>query len=194
MVWGLRGYNVVGGRWEGKPTKTPLDGLPRATPGRIVRRMNDGLPYRPCVGVVLVNAAGLVFVGERADTPDAWQMPQGGIDAGETPKEAALRELEEETGVPALLVEVEAETAGWVRYDLPDNLVGKMWKGRYRGQEQKWFLLRFRGEDSDIDIHKHHHEFARWRWSRPEEVLAHIVPFKREVYATVLSEFGERFR
>lgn len=153
--------------------------------------MSSDLPYRPCVGVVLANAHGLVFTGERADTPGAWQMPQGGIDAGESPRDAALRELEEETGVPARLVSVEDETSDWIRYDLPDHLIGKVWKGRYRGQEQKWFLLRFRGQDRDIDITKHHKEFARWRWSRADEVLEHIVPFKRQVYEQVLAAFQE---
>jgi putative (di)nucleoside polyphosphate hydrolase len=148
------------------------------------------LPYRPCVGVLLANRDGLVFAGERIDTPGAWQMPQGGIDMGETPREAALRELHEETGVPPALVTVEAETAGWVRYDLPADLLGKVWKGRYRGQEQKWFLLRFRGADADIDIATKHPEFSRWTWLSPEDLQARIVPFKRAVYAEVLAELA----
>jgi putative (di)nucleoside polyphosphate hydrolase len=152
----------------------------------------ESLPYRPCVGVMLANPQGLVFVGERIDTPGAWQMPQGGIDKGETPREAALRELEEETGVAAGLVAVEAETPGWVRYDLPDHLLGKTWKGRYRGQEQKWFLLRFHGADDDIRIGTAHPEFARWRWSAPDELLGAIVPFKRAVYTQVLAAFDGR--
>ena len=119
-------------------------------------------------------------------------MPQGGIDKGESPRDAALRELHEETGVPAALVTVEAETAGWVRYDLPPDLLGKVWKGRYRGQEQKWFLLRFHGTDSDIDIATQHPEFSRWRWLPPADLLAAIVPFKRAVYAEVLAELGPR--
>lgn len=154
--------------------------------------MTDDLPYRPCVGVVLANPDGLIFTGERIDTPGAWQMPQGGIDDGETPEGAALRELEEETGVPQRLVKVEAETDGWIRYDLPDHLLGKVWKGRYRGQEQKWFLLRFQGSDADIDITRHHKEFARWRWSSADEVLDNIVPFKRAVYDLVISQFRDR--
>lgn len=154
--------------------------------------MTDDLPYRPCVGVVLANPDGLIFTGERVDTPGAWQMPQGGIDDGETPEGAALRELEEETGVPQRLVKVEAETDGWIRYDLPDHLLGKVWKGRYRGQEQKWFLLRFQGSDADIDITRHHKEFARWRWSSADEVLDNIVPFKRAVYDLVISQFRDR--
>jgi putative (di)nucleoside polyphosphate hydrolase len=148
------------------------------------------LPYRPCVGVVLADATGRVFAGERIDTPGAWQMPQGGIDPGETPEMAGLRELEEETGVDRALVRVEAETADWVRYDLPPELLGRVWKGRYRGQEQKWLLLRFSGTDADIRIETAHPEFARWTWLRPEELLERIVPFKREVYRVVLDAFA----
>lgn len=153
--------------------------------------MKHDLPYRPCVGVVLANAQGLVFTGERVDTPGAWQMPQGGIDDGESPRAAALRELEEETGVPAALVSVEAEASDWIRYDLPDHLLGKVWKGKYRGQEQKWFLLRFQGVDGDINIGKHHKEFARWRWSSADDVVENIVPFKRHVYRQVIEVFRD---
>ncbi|WP_113912069.1 RNA pyrophosphohydrolase [Roseovarius dicentrarchi] len=149
------------------------------------------LPYRPCVGVMLVNAAGHVFVGQRIDTAEpAWQMPQGGIDAGEDARAAALRELVEETGVTADLVRIEAETADWARYDLPHDLVPRMWKGRYRGQEQKWFLARFHGDDSQIDIQTDHPEFSEWRWLPPSDLAAHIVPFKRAVYTAVLQEFA----
>ncbi|MDJ0640582.1 MAG: RNA pyrophosphohydrolase [Paracoccaceae bacterium] len=154
--------------------------------------MSTQLPYRPCVGVVLANEDGLIFTGERIDTPGAWQMPQGGIDEGETPEAAALRELEEETGLPAHLVTVVAQTPDWVYYDLPDHLIGKVWKGRFRGQKQHWFLLRFQGVDTDINITKHDHEFARWRWSTPDQILSDIVPFKREVYDQVIAEFQEK--
>lgn len=154
--------------------------------------MNAPLPYRPCVGVVLANPKGLIFTGERVDTPGAWQMPQGGIDEGEAPRAAALRELEEETGLPADLVRVEAELPDWVLYDLPDHLIGKLWKGRFRGQTQKWFLLRYEGPDTAIDIAKHDHEFARWRWSTADEVLRDIVPFKRAVYDQVIEAFRDQ--
>ncbi len=152
-----------------------------------------GLGYRPCVGAVLMNSNGSVFIGERVDTPNAWQMPQGGIDDGESPESAALRELEEETGVTSDLVQVVDETPDWIRYDLPDHLIGKVWKGRFRGQEQKWFLLRFEGTDQDIRIDTAHPEFSDWKWVRPEEVIEGIVPFKRTVYAQVLEQFAPHF-
>lgn len=151
------------------------------------------LPYRRNVGVMLANPAGHVFVGQRIDNDQAaWQMPQGGIDKGETPRDAALRELEEETGVSPALVTVEAETEGWLTYDLPHDVVPRIWKGRYRGQEQKWFLLRFQGPDSAIDLATEHPEFSSWRWLPPSELVASIVPFKRAVYEAVLREFGPR--
>ena len=159
--------------------------------------MNDrtgpmGLPYRPCAGVVLINGDGLVFAGQRIDTPDAWQMPQGGIDAGETFHEAALRELVEETGVSTDKVEILAETPDWVYYDLPPHLLGKAWKGRFCGQRQKWLLLRFTGQDGDVNIATDHPEFDRWQWMRPDDLLDSIVPFKRQVYAEVLDIFRDR--
>lgn len=151
------------------------------------------LPYRPCVGVMLVNAAGHVFVGQRRDRDqDAWQMPQGGVDAGEEARAAALRELWEETGVTAAKVTVEAESAGWLPYDLPHDLVPRIWKGRYRGQAQKWFLMRFQGVDGDIDIATEHPEFSEWRWLPAGELVASIVPFKRAVYEAVLAEFSDK--
>ena len=150
----------------------------------------EKLPYRPCVGVMLVNAAGHVFVGQRLDNDaPAWQMPQGGVDKGEEPRAAALRELWEETGVTADLVTVEGETDGWVSYDLPHDLVPRIWKGRYRGQKQKWFLLRFHGTDADVNIATDHPEFSEWRWLPPEDLPAAIVPFKRVVYEQVLDQF-----
>lgn len=157
------------------------------TPDDIAR-----LPYRPCVGVMLARPSGEVFVGQRIDSDSpAWQMPQGGIDPGETPRDAALRELSEETGVPPSLVEIEAETAGWVPYDLPHDLVPRLWKGRFRGQKQKWFLMRFHGQDSDIDITLPPREFSQWRWLAADQLVDQIVPFKRHVYAAVMQEFGD---
>ena len=153
----------------------------------------EKLPYRPCAGVMLVNEQGKVFVGQRIDSEyDAWQMPQGGIDDGEDPRDAALRELWEETGVRADLVTVEAETEDWVPYDLPHELVPKLWKAQYRGQMQKWFLLRFHGQDSDVDITVPPAEFSEWRWISPEELPGAIVPFKRSVYERVLAEFRDK--
>ena len=151
------------------------------------------LPYRKNVGVMLANAEGHVFVGQRIDNPGpAWQMPQGGIDKGETPKDAALRELEEETGVTPDLVTVEAETDGWLSYDLPHDLVPNIWNGKWRGQEQKWFLLRFHGQDSDVKIDTKHPEFSQWRLMPASQLVDNIVPFKREVYTRLLAELGDK--
>lgn len=150
------------------------------------------LPYRPCVGVVLINNDGLIFTARRRDAPDAWQMPQGGIDPGESIDAAAYRELQEETGVSrARIID---RLPDWVTYDLPDNLVGKVWGGRYRGQKQMWVAMAFDGDDGEIDLDHHAPgfdtpEFDSWRWSTPESVLSDIVPFKRYVYARVLDHF-----
>ena len=154
----------------------------------------DHLPYRPCVGVMIRNADGHVFVGQRKDHyQDAWQMPQGGVDKGEDPRLAALREMWEETGIAPELVTVVAETDEWIPYDLPDELKGKMWKGKYRGQEQKWFLLDFHGTDDQVNIETDHPEFSAWRWLPPSELVTHIVPFKRAVYERVLDLFDGHF-
>ena len=151
------------------------------------------LPYRPCVGVMMINPRGHIFVGQRKDTKEpAWQMPQGGVDRGEKTLDAAYRELWEETGVEARLVTLEAESSRLIPYDLPHPLVPKVWKGRYKGQEQKWFLFRFHGADTDIEIETEHPEFSEWRWMLKEELVDSIVPFKREVYEQVLAEFEDK--
>ena len=153
----------------------------------------DHLPYRPCAGFMLVNAEGLVFVGERIDASahGFWQMPQGGIDKGEDVRDAALRELEEEIGVGSHLVEIIAQGSQPFLYDLPPELLGKVWKGKYRGQEQYWFLGRFLGSDADINLEAHDPpEFHAWRWVAPADLPALIVPFKRDVYEALVAEFG----
>lgn len=150
----------------------------------------ETLPYRPCAGIVLVNQAGKIFVGSRLDMPsEAWQMPQGGIDDGESPRQAALRELYEETGVTADKAEIIAETADWMPYDLPPEMVVRLWGGRYRGQTQKWFLIKFLGDDDDIDLSVHHREFSDWKWADPETLPGQIVRFKSDLYARVLAGF-----
>ena len=155
---------------------------------------SSSLPYRPCVGVMLVNAEGRVFVGKRIDNKegDAWQMPQGGIDEGEDLRSAALRELREETGLCETLVTLLAQTSEELLYDLPEELLGKLWGGRYRGQRQFWWLARFTGEDADIQLDAHDPpEFCEWKWVEPEELPDLIVPFKKRVYRAVIEEFRE---
>jgi len=150
------------------------------------------LPFRRNVGVMVINAAGEVWVGQRNDRyKDAWQMPQGGIDAGEDAQTAALRELEEETGITRDLVDVVAESEGWIPYELPHELIPKLWKGKYRGQEQKWFLLRFKGTDAQVNIATDDPEFSAWRWMPPADLPDAIVPFKRDVYVAVLAAFAD---
>ena len=150
----------------------------------------DALPYRPGVGIMLLNRHSQVFVGRRIDTrSEAWQMPQGGVDEGETSSQAVMRELLEETGTDN--AEIIAESKGWFQYDLPDYLIPKLWNGKYRGQRQKWFALRFMGSDACINIHTEHAEFMQWRWATVEELLDIIVPFKRKLYIGVLEEFKD---
>ncbi|KIC51814.1 RNA pyrophosphohydrolase [Tateyamaria sp. ANG-S1] len=151
----------------------------------------EKLPYRKNVGVMVMNGDGLVWVGQRKDRfKDAWQMPQGGVDKGEDAQAAALRELEEETSISPALVDVVAETADWLPYELPHDLIPQLWKGKYRGQKQKWFLLRFNGSDAQIDLETAHPEFSAWKWMSPAELPEAIVPFKRDVYVRVLEEFA----
>jgi len=150
----------------------------------------DDLPYRPCVGIMLIDARGLIFVGQRLDAAvPAWQMPQGGIDEGEKLRAAAWRELREETSISADKAEVLVKMDGWLTYDLPPDLLGKAWGGKYRGQRQKWFLMRYTGADDAIRLDTDHPEFARWKWIEADEMLAGIVPFKRDVYARVIDAF-----
>jgi putative (di)nucleoside polyphosphate hydrolase len=160
-----------------------------------------GLPYRPCAGVMLINREGKVFVGQRADRSEEgvdacwWQMPQGGLDESEDPEAGARRELAEETGVTS--ARFVARTRDWLTYDLPAELVGVAWDGRYRGQKQLWFAAKFEADDSEIDIGPrdgHEQEFDAWRWVSLSELPGLVVPFKREVYAAVVAELGEYAR
>lgn len=153
------------------------------------------LPYRPCAGVMLLNREGKVFVGQRLDSVvEAWQMPQGGIDPGEEPLDAAFRELGEETGIARHHADLLAESPGELFYDLPEDLVGKIWKGKWRGQRQRWFLFRFLGEDNDIDIQTAEPEFRAWRWVEPSALPDLIVPFKRALYTEILELFAPHLR
>lgn len=159
----------------------------------------EDLPYRPCVGLAVFNAEGRVFVGRRLGGPEhvdathSWQMPQGGIDDDEDPYEAALRELYEETNIRSIRKLGEVE--GWLKYDIPKDIAGEAWKGKYRGQKQKWYALRFTGDESEIDIATpgggdHKPEFVEWRWEQLQNTPELIVPFKRRVYDDVVKAFG----
>ena len=156
---------------------------------------HEDFPYRPCVGIVLLNSAGLIWIGRRCqniiEDPENWQMLQGGIDADEDPAKAARRELAEETG--AENAEIIAEATVWHHYDLPADMLGVALQGKYRGQRQKWFAMRFRGQDADFNIHAplggHEPEFDQWRWAGMDEVMSLIIPFKRPVYEAVFEEF-----
>lgn len=161
-----------------KPAPTPL------SEEEIAR-----LPYRPCVGISLFNQKGQVFVAQRIDNPGpAWQMPQGGIDAHEEPLQAAWREMREEIGTDR--ARYIGESKDWLQYDLPVELVPQIWKGRFRGQRQKWYAFRFIGDDRDINIATEHPEFSAWRWADLEEIPSLIVPFKRQLYQDLVAEFG----
>ncbi len=154
------------------------------------------LPYRPNAGLVVLNKQGQIFAGKRIDTAgEAWQMPQGGIDKGEEPEACAYRELEEETGIQASNVELIAVLPDWVKYDFPKELAAKLWVSRsgepkFRGQKQRWYLMRFLGEDADVNIQTKHPEFCEWRWMHPDQLIDNIVPFKREIYRQVLAGFA----
>jgi putative (di)nucleoside polyphosphate hydrolase len=183
-------------------------GEPRPAAGSDHRRRRKGeaelmrfedLPYRPCVGLMVLNRAGLCFIGRRVGGPEHvdlthhWQLPQGGIDAGEEPWPAALRELREETNMSS--VERIGEIADWLKYDIPREIVGEAWNGKYRGQMQKWFALRFTGADSEIDVENpagaQQAEFTAWRWEAMRNVPGLVVPFKRAVYQRVVNEFAK---
>jgi len=153
----------------------------------------DNRPYRPCVGIMLVNAEGDVFVGNRIDTPgDHWQMPQGGVDDGEAVDVAVMRELGEEIGTQKATIIMQSNI--WHAYDLPSDLSRKIWKGRYRGQKQKWFLMRYDGDDNDINLEAHKPEFSEWRWSPLNDLCDRIVPFKRDIYEKVVEEFSTHIK
>jgi putative (di)nucleoside polyphosphate hydrolase len=159
----------------------------------MAKRSVQSLPYRPCVGVMLLNRDGAVFVAKRIDMPsDAWQMPQGGIDRGEDPRAAALRELEEEIGTTK--AEIVGELPEWLDYDLPTELQGRLWGGRYRGQRQKWFAMRFTGTDADIDIKTRHPEFSAWKWAPIETLPDLAIWFKRPIYERLVAEFRKHAR
>jgi putative (di)nucleoside polyphosphate hydrolase len=159
----------------------------------------ESLPYRPCAGMMVLNRQGRVFIGRRTTGPEhidavhVWQMPQGGIDEDEDPYEAALRELYEETSIRS--VEKLGEIAGWLSYDIPRDIVGRAWSGKYRGQKQKWYALRFTGAENEIDIldpgDGHEPEFIDWRWAKMNELPGLVVPFKRQTYERVVKEFGK---
>jgi len=147
------------------------------------------LPYRPCVGIMILNKKGEIFVAKRIDTMvEAWQMPQGGIDEGEDATETAFREMEEEIGTRN--ADIISSHEGWLSYDLPDHLIGKVWKGKYRGQRMKWFLMQYLGQDSDININTDHPEFSEWKWISIDDLVQSIVEFKRPLYTQLVAHFG----
>ena len=146
--------------------------------------------YRPCVGIVLINN-GSIFAGQRLDyKSDAWQMPQGGIEENESPKRAAIRELKEETGIKKKHIKIILESKNWINYDLPKDLIPKLWNGKFVGQSQKWFAMEFLGSDSDVNINTKNPEFSKWQWMTKNKLLDSIVPFKKRVYENILSQFS----
>ncbi len=151
--------------------------------------MSSSLSYRLGVGLVIINNESKIFTGRRLDGTRAWQMPQGGIDDNEIPIEAVYREMGEETGIEKCKVALLKQSKHWYRYDLPKEIQGNFWGGKFRGQSQKWFLLKFLGVDTDIDIETKEPEFSEWRWSKKTDMLDSIVPFKKSLYQAVLKEF-----
>mgnify|MGYP001172015367 FL=1 len=148
--------------------------------------------YRPCVGIVLIKN-GMVFAAKRIDyQSSAWQMPQGGIEDKETPRKAAIRELREETGISKENVEILCQTSDWIKYDLPNELVPKLWGGKYLGQKQIWFAINYLGSDQDININTENPEFCAWRWMKKSEIEEKIVPFKKSVYNKIFGEFSRK--
>lgn len=154
----------------------------------------SGLSYRPCVGLMVINEKKNIFTGQRLDfISTAWQMPQGGIDKDEEALHAAYRELREETSIKQSDVELLAVSNDWLSYDLPEELVAELWNGRYRGQKQKWFLMKFVGKDTDVNLNTKVPEFSCWRWSTRDQLIQSIVPFKKDLYEAVTKEFQEFF-
>ena len=148
--------------------------------------------YRPCVGIVLINN-GSIFAGQRLDyKSDAWQMPQGGIEENESPIKAAIRELKEETGIKKKHIKIILESKNWINYDLPKELIPKLWNGKFVGQSQKWFAMEFLGSDSDVNINTKNPEFSKWQWMTKNKLLDSIVPFKKKVYENILSQFSAK--
>ncbi len=154
--------------------------------------IENDLAYRPCVGIVLIKK-GKIFAGQRLDyKSSAWQMPQGGIEDNESPKDAAFRELKEETGIKKKHIKIILESKNWLRYDLPEELISKLWNGKFVGQKQKWFAMEFFGSDTDININTKFPEFSQWKWMTADQLINSIVPFKKNVYKKILTKFSAK--